>query len=244
MSRKSAHKTRRKADHALRLTFIIVGTFVLFLASFVFIQLQARTTPKCANSESCIKDLSGKKEDNNKGTFMGRTVTVPILPENLAYGVTETDNVLGQTTGDYKRIYVDLTNQKMYAYEGNTKVFDFDVSTGKWGPTPTGNFRIWIWLRYTRMSGGSGASYYNLPNVPYTMYFYNDAVPKSMGYGLHGAYWHNNFGHPMSHGCVNMRIEDAGKLFAWTNPSAQSMAYPTDDNPGTLITIYGAPPEE
>jgi lipoprotein-anchoring transpeptidase ErfK/SrfK len=139
---------------------------------------------------------------------------------------------------------VDLTNQKLYAYEGKTKIFDFDVSTGKWGATPTGNFRIWIWLRYTRMSGGSGSTYYNLPNVPYTMFFYSDSLPKSRGYALHGAYWHNNFGHPMSHGCVNLRIDDAGKLFAWTNPTAQSTAYPTEENPGTLITIYGTAPSE
>jgi lipoprotein-anchoring transpeptidase ErfK/SrfK len=51
----------------------------------------------------------------------------------------------------------------------------------------------------------AGPGYY-LPNVPYVMYFYE-------GYGLHGTYWHNNFGHPMSHGCVNFTIEDAGWLF-------------------------------
>ncbi|MGE5251028.1 MAG: L,D-transpeptidase, partial [Bacteroidota bacterium] len=45
-----------------------------------------------------------------------------------------------------------------------------------------------------------------LPNVPYTMYFYK-------GYGLHGTYWHNNFGTPMSHGCVNLRIEDSKWLY-------------------------------
>jgi lipoprotein-anchoring transpeptidase ErfK/SrfK len=244
MSRKNAPKGSKRRDHSLRLTFIIVGTFLLFLASFVTIQLQAQLHGPCANSESCIKDLSGKKTDDNKGTFMGREVTAPIIPANLSYGITETDNVLGETTADQKRIYVDLTNQKLYAYEGKTKIFDFDVSTGKWGATPTGNFRIWIWLRYTRMSGGSGGSYYNLPNVPYTMYFYNNEVPKTQGFGLHGAYWHNNFGHPMSHGCVNMRIDDAGKLFAWTNPTAKSTAYPTEENPGTLITIYGTAPED
>lgn len=244
MPKKSATKTRRKGDHSLRLTFLIIGTFILFVASFVAIQLQAQTPEPCANSESCVKNLSGKREDDNKGTFMGREVTAPVLPEKQAYALTEIQNVLGEATIDNKRIYVDLTNQKLYAYEGNTKVFDFDVSTGRWGRTPTGNFRIWIWLRYTRMSGGSGPTYYNLPNVPYTMFFYNDAVPKHRGYALHGAYWHNNFGHPMSHGCVNLRIDDAEKLFYWTNPTAKNTAYPTEENPGTLITIYGEAPSE
>ena len=53
----------------------------------------------------------------------------------------------------------------------------------------------------------AGPGYY-LPDVPYTMYFYR-------GYGLHGTYWHNNFGTPMSHGCVNMRTPDARWLFYW-----------------------------
>ena len=62
------------------------------------------------------------------------------------------------------------------------------------------------------MAGGSKAlgTYYYLPNVPCTMYFYK-------GYGLHGTYWHNNFGHPMSHGCVNMKTEEACTLFDWAS---------------------------
>lgn len=222
---------------------MILASFFLLVAALVFFQHKSLLAT-CANTISCTKDLSGTKEAMNSGTFMGRDVTAPVLPTNPVFALSETQNVLGETTGDHKRIYVDLTNQKLYAYAGNTRVFSFDVSTGKWGATPTGNFRIWIWLRYTRMSGGSGASYYNLPNVPYTMYFYNDAIPKTRGYGLHGAYWHDNFGHPMSHGCVNLRTEDAGKLFYWTNPDAVSMAYPTKENPGTLITIYGTAPSE
>jgi lipoprotein-anchoring transpeptidase ErfK/SrfK len=54
-----------------------------------------------------------------------------------------------------------------------------------------------------------GPDYY-IPDVPNTMYFYGS-------YGLHGAYWHDNFGHPMSHGCVNMRLSDAAALFGWAS---------------------------
>jgi lipoprotein-anchoring transpeptidase ErfK/SrfK len=100
-------------------------------------------------------------------------------------------------------IDVDLSNQTVSAYEGDALMNSFIVSTGTWQtPTVTGTYKIWIKLRSTTMTGPG----YYLPNVPYTMYFYK-------GYGLHGTYWHNNFGTPMSHGCVNLRTGDAEWLF-------------------------------
>lgn len=237
-----------KNSHAsLWLAIIIVGSFLVLVGISVFLQLRAKNTLGfCANSISCVKDLSGNKESAKIGVFMGKSVSVPETPNKPLYALNQTNTVLGDTTADYKHIYVDLTNQKLTAYEGNTKVYEFPVSTGKWGRTPTGDFRIWIWLKYTRMTGGDPAlgTYYNLPNVPYTMFFYNSDIPKSRGYGLHGAYWHNNFGHPMSHGCVNLKPEDAGKLFYWTNPTGANTARPTNDKPGTLITIYGTAPTQ
>jgi len=244
---KKSTKHKKTKDRSLRLTFIIVGSFLLFLGLGVGLQLVNKSLPAfCANSISCIEDLTGQKQPDNTGEFMGKKVVAPDIEGSSLYALNVTQNVLGEATNDNKHIYVDLTNQRLTAYDGSTKVFDFPVSTGKWGPTPTGDFHIWIWLKYTRMSGGTGNDYYNLPNVPYTMFFYNSDVSKGRGYSLHGAYWHNNFGHPMSHGCVNMRIEDAGKIFTWSNPGAisQNTTYPTEENPGTLITIYGSPPEE
>jgi lipoprotein-anchoring transpeptidase ErfK/SrfK len=100
-------------------------------------------------------------------------------------------------------IDVDLSQQRVYAYEGDTIVNSFLVSTGTWQtPTVTGSYKVWIKLRSTSMTGPG----YYLPNVPYVMYFYK-------GYGLHGTYWHNNFGTPMSHGCVNLTIPDAAWLY-------------------------------
>jgi len=64
------------------------------------------------------------------------------------------------------------------------------------------------------------------------MFFYNDQVPKESGYSLHGTYWHNNFGHPMSHGCVNMKTEEVAQLYGWV------------EDLGTIITIYGTAPAE
>ncbi len=104
-------------------------------------------------------------------------------------------------------IDVDLTNQRVYAYEGDVMVNSFVVSTGTWlTPTVTGKYKIYVKIRSGNMHGPG----YFLPDVPYIMYFYK-------GYGLHGTYWHNNFGTPMSHGCINLRTEEAGWLFSWAS---------------------------
>ncbi|MBI5822591.1 MAG: L,D-transpeptidase family protein [Chloroflexi bacterium] len=104
-------------------------------------------------------------------------------------------------------IDVNLSEQRVYAYEGDTLVNSFVVSTGTWQtPTVTGKYKIWIKLRSAAMSGSG----YYLPDVPFIMYFYK-------GYGLHGTYWHNNFGTPMSHGCVNLTIPDAEWIYNFTN---------------------------
>lgn len=112
-------------------------------------------------------------------------------------------------------IDVDLTHQMVYAYEGDVVVNSFVVSTGTWRtPTVTGQYKIYVKYRSAKMSGPG----YYLPNVPYIMYFYK-------GYGLHGTYWHNNFGTPMSHGCVNLRTSDAEWLFNWASV-------------GTLVNVH------
>ena len=104
-------------------------------------------------------------------------------------------------------IDVDLSQQRVYAYEGDTVVNSFIVSTGTWQtPTVTGKYKVWVKLRSAPMSGPG----YYLPNVPYIMYFYGS-------YGLHGTYWHNNFGTPMSHGCVNLTIPDAEWLYNFSS---------------------------
>ncbi len=104
-------------------------------------------------------------------------------------------------------IDVDLSDQRMYAYEGDTLVNSFIVSTGTWQtPTVTGEFKVWIKLRSSDMSGPG----YYLPDVPFVMYFYKD-------YGIHGTYWHNNFGTPMSHGCVNLTIADAEWIYNFSS---------------------------
>ena len=113
----------------------------------------------------------------------------------------------GNGNGGARWIDVNLSTQSVYAYEGNTVVNSFIVSTGTaLHPTVTGKFKIWIKLKSTTMIGPG----YYLPNVPYVMYFYK-------GYGLHGTYWHHNFGTPMSHGCVNLETSDAQWLYNWAS---------------------------
>jgi lipoprotein-anchoring transpeptidase ErfK/SrfK len=102
---------------------------------------------------------------------------------------------------------VDLSEQRVTAYEGANPVRTFIVSTGVPAhPTVTGQFHIYVKYTATLMVGPG----YYLPNVPFTMYFYK-------GYALHGTYWHHNFGHPMSHGCVNLVTSDAQWLYNWTS---------------------------
>jgi len=104
-------------------------------------------------------------------------------------------------------IDINLTTQTLTAYEGRKPVYAAVVSTGlPHTPTPVGQFRVWVKLRYDDMQGPG----YYLPDVPHVMYFHR-------GYGLHGTYWHHNFGRPMSHGCVNLSNGDARWLFDWAS---------------------------
>jgi LysM repeat protein len=106
-------------------------------------------------------------------------------------------------------IDINISKQTITAYEGAAPVKTVLVSTGvSWFPTPTGQFKVYRKITSQTMSGGAGAGYYYLPNVPWVMYF-------TGAYSIHGTYWHKNFGHPMSHGCVNLTIDDAKWFFDW-----------------------------
>ena len=149
-------------------------------------------------------------------------IVVPQATETPGTVVMEVvdDNSLGQSVlpdeariqfpaeGNGERwIDVNLSEQRVYAYEGDVVVNSFLVSTGvAETPTVTGEYQIYVKVRIQDMSGPG----YYLPDVPWVMYFYEE-------YGFHGTYWHNNFGTPMSRGCVNMRIEDAAWLYDWAS---------------------------
>jgi hypothetical protein len=110
-------------------------------------------------------------------------------------------------SGGYRWIDIDLSAQWLTAYEGDTPVFGAAVSTGIDGyNTPTGEFEILWMLDWETMVGED----YYLPDVPYVMYFANYLA-------IHGTYWHDNFGSPSSHGCVNLPIAEAGWLYDWVS---------------------------
>lgn len=175
---------------------------------------------------------SGDFETNQtEAYFQDHTVAPP-----LALLPVIQSSVLGETAAEEKWIEVDLSEQKLTAWQGSEKFLETLVSTGKWGRTPVGDYRIWSKFKYTKMSGGNKAlnTYYYLPNVPYTMYFYKD-------FGLHGTYWHNNFGVPMSHGCVNLPTIMAEKLFYWTTPvlaEGKNSVIASQKNPGTRVVVH------
>lgn len=104
-------------------------------------------------------------------------------------------------------IEIDLSTQRLTAWEGNQPIRTVIVSTGKKGtPTIPGVFTIQSKRPIDRMRGAD----YDVPNVPYAMYYHG-------GYAIHGAYWHNNFGTPVSHGCINLAVDHAEWLFNWTS---------------------------
>lgn len=109
-----------------------------------------------------------------------------------------------------KWIDINISKQTITAYEGSTPIKSVLVSTGvSYHPTPVGRFAVYAKYTAKTMSGGTrGVDYYYLPNVPWTMFFFK-------GYAIHGTYWHHNFGHPMSHGCINLTIMDAKWFFNW-----------------------------
>ena len=172
--------------------------------------------------------------------FEGRQVYVP--DEVFLAEVPQVENVLGVVSGNERWVEVDLSEQKLRAWDGDQLFLETLVSTGlPFSPTPTGEFRIWTKFRATKMSGGVGRNYYYLPNVPYVMFFENSEVPGAKGYSLHGTYWHNDFGTQKSHGCVNLPTPIAEKLYQWTSPVLTEEAgfqRASSDNPGTRIVIH------
>lgn len=135
-----------------------------------------------------------------------------------------------------KWIEVNLNDQMLYAWDGDQLVNEFLISSGiPIYPTITGVFRMWARTPSQTMSGGDpeAGTYYSLSNVQWVQYFYGE-------FAFHGTYWHNNFGTPMSHGCVNLTIEDAEWLFNWTFPEwdGSSGWIRSTESDATLVWVH------
>jgi hypothetical protein len=147
-----------------------------------------------------------------------------------------------------KRIEVSLANQTVTCYENGQAVQTFTISSGLAGlagkgetptSTPTGNWFVTEKMPSKHMGDGNLASdieAYELPGVAWSSFFTTE------GHAFHGTYWHDNFGTPMSHGCINMRTADAKWLFRWTRPrTGMEDLSPTTLNTigyGTIVHIY------
>jgi len=241
MAKKSSKGRLASGRKVRKFPFLAFGFFIAIIGLGFFILKKSFIDLPCANSLSCEESLSFSVNNEETAVFNGETLTPPKIDLSL---ISEETNVLGsEAATSNKRIEVDLTTQTLKAYENDSLYMEAKVSSGKLFPTPTGEFTIWRKIRATKMSGGSGAGYYYLPNVPYVMFFSNAQVAAGRGFSLHGTYWHNNFGHPMSHGCVNMKITDVKKLYEWADPP--TTAEQKQSNPGetgTKIIIYGEAP--
>jgi hypothetical protein len=133
-------------------------------------------------------------------------------------------------------IDVNLKQQTLVAYEGETAVFATLISSGRKDfDTPEGSFRIYgkhVTITMDDPDGGEEA--YSIEDVPWTQYF-------EEGYALHAAFWHNRFGRVRSHGCINLSPADARRLFFWTGPHVPDGLHgiiSTRENPGTRVVIH------
>ena len=136
----------------------------------------------------------------------------PITPDEVAPIHPDVDD---------KRVEVDINwgVQTLSCYEGNSEVYFCRISSGQeqgstpLSPFPSPGFQIWRKLFSLHMGGSTAAGSWDVPGVGWTSLFVGEGV------AIHSTYWHNNYGEPMSHGCVNVSPEDAKWIFRWTQPS-------------------------
>jgi lipoprotein-anchoring transpeptidase ErfK/SrfK len=127
----------------------------------------------------------------------------PAQPKLSANGVQPPPN------GE-RSVLISLSQQYAWAYQGDVVMWQGYVSTGRAGfATPAGTFYVLTKYKTQTMEGVLGGEYYNVPNVPDILYFTNQ------GHAIHGTYWHNNFGTPMSHGCINLPLNVAEWMYDW-----------------------------
>ena len=143
-----------------------------------------------------------------------------------------------EVPSEEKRVEVDLASQSLMAYEGEKIVFMSRISSGVRLPeggfaTPKGYYRTYRKRPCRHMANPANAygSGFDLPGVPWVSYFTSDGV------AFHGAYWHNDFGVPHSHGCINMTPLTAKWLYRWTPPAVPPENYYFADPDGTRVII-------
>ena len=139
---------------------------------------------------------------------------------------------------EQKRIYVDLVNQFVTAFEGENPVLVTRCASGAKGTeTPLGNFRTYHKGPSVHMTnqGDGTENTYHLPGVPWVSFF------TGSGVALHGTYWHNDYGRPSSRGCVNLTPQDAKFMYRWTRPEVPiGTPYLNQPGEGTLVQVVAS----
>lgn len=144
------------------------------------------------------------------GCVMAGCAAIAILLNAPQPAIAHSSAQIATSVDEFKHsvqpwIQIDLSEQVLTAWEGDYPIYSVAVSTGVGADaTPTGVFAIQTMYRVARMRGED----YDIPDVPYTMYY-------SGNYAIHGAYWHDQFGTPVSHGCVNVAPDHARWLYNW-----------------------------
>ena len=180
------------------------------------------------------RDIVPVVETSGDWARIGANEWLELRDLRVAHLSTRPDGV-----GDHERwIDVDLDQQALVAYEGDTPVFATLVSTGrKLWETPTGIYRVTGKYARVRMQDpGNMADEWNVADVPWTMRFRKN-------FALHGTYWHDGFGRARSHGCVNLSTRDAHHLYVWTAPEVpDGWTEAADDGTatGTPVRIHSA----
>ncbi len=132
-----------------------------------------------------------------------------------------------------KHIEIDLTKQRLVAFENGRPVFSTRTATGYFeGDTPIGEFRVERKTPTRHMASDLQGNAFDLPGVPWVCYI------SWTGVSFHGTYWHNNYGTPQSHGCINLMPEAAKWIYRWTDPFVALVEDYVESKSGTRVIIY------
>jgi lipoprotein-anchoring transpeptidase ErfK/SrfK len=169
-------------------------------------------------------------DDKLEREFFARAENLRPIP------LAELTPISSDVPADEKRIEVSMAQQWVQCYEGGDLVFSTRVSTGqptadKRYETPRGDFAVNRKRASRHMAEGNLATGYDLPGVPWVAYLTADGI------SFHGTYWHNDFGAPRSHGCVNLTPQAAKWLYRWTRPVVPMHEQQLWSGDGTKVLI-------
>lgn len=166
-----------------------------------------------------VLSLTGKRKFI-RGRLHYETTEGKLISDQYASELTLAKSMPGWAKKGEKWISVSINKQTLVLYEGEKPVYATLVSTGEAGledhesttATKRGIFRVHTKHISSTMASDEIGEEFELRDVPYVQYF------AKGGFALHGAYWHDRFGTPKSHGCINLSPEDARRIFFWTDP--------------------------